>query len=98
MGLDDFQQPTRDLLAVLGEQISVVRGAAPAVSLLAFVDDAVQDVGHRSLVYGNKRVIIVMVDDWQPQRGDLFTVRGKTSKVEEISQDDGVAATVVLHG
>jgi hypothetical protein len=98
MGLDDFQQPTRDLLAVLGEQVTAVRGTAAPVALLAFVDDAVQTVGQRGQVYGNKRVVAMMVADWQPQRGDQFTVRGKASKVEEVMQDDGVVVTVVLHG
>jgi len=97
MGLDDFQQPTRDLLAVLGEPVTAVRGATSS-SFLAFVDDAVQTVGQRGQVYGNKRVLAMMLADWQPQRGDQFTVRGKASKLEEIMQDDGIVVSVVLHG
>jgi hypothetical protein len=97
MGLDDFQQPTRDLLATLGEQVTVVRGAQSS-SFLAFVDDAVQTVGNRGQVYGNKRVLAMMLADWQPLRGDVFTARGTTNKLEEVLSDDGIVVTVVLHG
>ena len=98
MTLDAFQQPTRDLLAVLGEQVTVVREGSDPVSFLAFVDEAVQDVGQRGRVFGSKRTLQMMLADWQPIRGDLFTVRGVQRKLEEIMQDDGIIATVVLHG
>jgi hypothetical protein len=98
MALDAFQQPTKDLLAVLGEQVSVARQDGTTASFLAFVDQAVQDVGQRARVYGSKRVVAMMVADWQPLRGDEFTVRGKAGKVEEIAENDGLVVTVVLNG
>jgi len=36
--------------------------------------------------------------EWQPKRGDTFTVRGGTSKAEEIASDDGIVVVVVMHG
>ncbi|MDR3444703.1 hypothetical protein [Dyella sp.] len=98
MALDAFQQPTKDLLAVLGEQVSAARPDGATGSFLAFVDQAVQDVGQRARVYGSKRVVAMMVADWQPTRGDEFTVRGKAGKVEEIAENDGLIVTVVLNG
>jgi len=96
--LADFAAVHRDLLATLGEQGTVVRGADGPVTLMLFVDDAVQDVGQYGRVIGNKRVLSMMRDDWQPARGDVITVRGRTSKVDEILSDDGIAVTVVMHG
>jgi hypothetical protein len=94
----DFAAASRELLATLGEQGTVVRGATGPVTLMLFVDDAVQDVGQYGRVIGNKRVLSMMRDDWQPARGDVITVRGRTSKVDEILSDDGIAVTVVMHG
>ena len=96
--LDDFATMHVDLLAVMGEQGSVVRGVDPAMPLMLFVDDAVQDVGQYGRVVGNKRVITMMRADWTPARGDTITVRDRTSKVDEILADDGIAVTVVMHG
>lgn len=96
--LTDFAAMHRDLLATLGEQGTVVRGVADPVAIMLFVDDAVQDVGQYGRVVGNKRVLAMMRDDWQPARGDVITVRGRTSKVDEILADDGIAVTVVMHG
>lgn len=98
--LDAFAAATRELLdqGGLGEQGTVVRGAGDPVTLQIFVDDAVQDVGQYGRVVGNKRVISMMRDDWQPARGDVITVRGRASKVDEILADDGIVVTVVMHG
>lgn len=96
--LDDFGDATRELLAVLGEPVSVVRAGADPVTFLAFVDQAVQDIGQRARVYSNKRVVAMMPTDWTPVRGDEFTVRGRTGKVETIYQDDGLVVTVTLNG
>lgn len=98
MTLDAFQRPTRDLFARLGEQVSVVRGDADPVTFLAFVDEAVQDIGQRARVYSRKRVVAMMLADWQPLRGDQFLVRGKSSKVEDIAENDGLVVTVELNG
>ncbi len=96
--LDTFATMHRDLLVPLGEQGTVVRGVGDPVSLTLYVDDGVQDVGQYGRVVGNKRVIAMMKADWAPARGDLITVRGRTSKVEEILTDDGIVVTVVMHG
>lgn len=96
--LADFAATHRELLATLGEQGTVVRGGADPVPLMLFVDDAVQDVGQYGRVVGNKRVLSMMRDDWQPARGDVITVRGRASKVDEILADDGIAVTVVMYG
>ena len=88
----------RDLLAALGERGTVVRGEVDPVSLTLFVDDAVQDVGQYGRVVGNKRVLGMLKAEWLPKRGDTFTVRGNTSKVEEIASDDGIVVVVVMHG
>lgn len=98
--LDDFAAATRELLdpAALGEPCTVARGAADPVALQMFVDDNVVDVGQYGRVVSNKRVISMMRDDWQPQRGDVITARGRSSKVDEILADDGIVVTVVMHG
>jgi len=95
-----FAAATRELLdqGALGEQGTVVRGAAEPVALLLFVDDAVQDVGQYGRVVGNKRVISMMRADWLPVRGDVITVRDRAAKVDEILADDGIVVTVVMHG
>lgn len=98
MSLADFQQPTRDLLAELGEPVTVVRGTQPAQLLQAFVDDAVQTIGQRGTVYANKRTVTTMNVDWIFARADVVTARGRTAKVEEVLADDGICNTVVLHG
>jgi len=98
MTLDAFQRPTRDLLARLGEQVSVARAGGASKTFRAFVDEAVQEVGQRGRVYSSKRVVAMMLADWQPLKGDTFTVRGKDSKVEDIAENDGLVVTVVLHG
>lgn len=94
----DFAAASRALLATLGEQGTVVRGASAPVTLMLYVDDAVQDVGQYGRVVGNKRVLGMLRDDWQPARGDVITVRGRTAKVDEILTDDGIVVTVVMHG
>lgn len=94
----DFAASSRDLIASLGEQGTVVRGVAAPVVLMLYVDDAVQDLGQHGRVVGSKRVVAMMKEDWQPARGDVITVRGRTSKVEEILTDDGLVVTVVMHG
>ncbi len=94
----DFAASSRDLIASLGEQGTVVRGVEGPVALMLFVDDAVQDLGQHGRVVSSKRVVMMTKQDWQPARGDVITVRGRTSKVEEILSDDGLVVTVVLHG
>jgi hypothetical protein len=94
----DFAASSRDLIATLGEQGTVVRGVASPVVLMLYVDDAVQDLGQHGRVVSNKRVVMMMKEDWAPARGDVITVRGRTSKVEEILTDDGLVVTVVVHG
>jgi hypothetical protein len=96
--LSDFAAMHSDLLAALGEPGTVVRGDADPVALTVFVDDAMQDVGQYGRVVGNKRVLGMLKAEWQPKRGDTFTVRGGTSKVEEIASDDGIVVVVVMHG
>lgn len=98
MILDDFTAATRELLAVLGEQGTVVRGAADPVPLTFFVDDALQELGNYARVMSGKRAIGMMKADWQPARGDVITVRNETRKVDEIATDDGIIVVVVMHG
>lgn len=96
--LADFAAMHVDLLAEMGEPGTVVRGDADPVPLMLFVDDAVQDLGQYARVVSNKRVIAMMKADWQPARGDVITVRDRTSKVDEILADDSIVVTVVMHG
>lgn len=98
--LTDFTAATREVLSVLGDEVqgTIARGDVVSEPLTLFVDDALQDVGRFGRVVGNKRVVSAMNGDWLFARGDVVTVRGRTSKVEEILANDGIVNTVVLHG
>lgn len=96
--LADATDVTRELLTVMGEPVAVTRGGVGPASFLAFVDQAIQEVGQHFRAYGNKHVIAMLRADWVPVRGDVFAARDFTQKVEEIVADDGVVITVVLHG
>lgn len=98
--LADFTAASRAVLNVLGDSTpgTIVRGAAAPVSVSLFVDDALQEIGHRGRIVGNKRVVGAMNDDWLFARGDQVTVRGETRVVEELVTNDGIVNTAVLHG
>jgi len=98
--LSDFTDATRELITVMGDEVqaTITRGGIVSPPLTLIVDDAVQDIGQYGRVIGNKRVVAAMNIDWLFARGDIVTVRGRSSKVDEILADDGIVNTVVLHG
>lgn len=98
--LADFTAATREMLAVMGDeqQATIVRGVEPAVLLTLFVADDVQDVGQYGRVVSNKRIVQAMNIDWLFARGDVITVRGRSARVEDILNNDGIVNTAVLHG
>lgn len=93
-----FADAHAELIAVMGEQATALRGGGAPESITVYVDDAVQDVGQFGRVVGARRVVTALNADWVFMRGDLITVRDRSAKVDEILANDGICNTAVLHG
>ena len=86
------------MLAVLGTDATVQRGADPAVPVRIVVHDGVSRVGQYGQVLGRNTVVDFLRSVWTPKRGDVVTIDGVARAVENIEADDGIVVTAVLHG
>lgn len=62
------------------------------------VRDGVAKIGEFGRVIGRSRQVCFLRDWFQPRRGDIVTIGGRTQPVEAIVADDGFVVEVVLHG
>lgn len=96
--INEFSAMHGELFGEFAEAGTVQRGAAAATAVRMLPDDGIVEVGEYGRTVGTKRVRAFLKSEWDPQRGDVVTVRGSSAKVADILSDDGYLVKVVLHG